>query len=310
MPQVSVVIPAYNCAAFLPQTLESVLAQTFTGWEIILVDDGSTDDTAAKIEPYLQHIRYIRQDNQGLPAARNRGIGEAQGEFIALLDGDDSWLPEKLEKQLPRFEDPEVGIVYSDFSVRYSDGRFQNSYLANRPLACEGNVVESYVRSRFLFPSTMVFRRACFDQCGGFDEEMLASEDIELFARMCLRWKVARVDLPLAIRYEGEHNITSNHAKMSRFTILALEKILKKEPDIAPSVRAVLHSELGLQHWWKGYDAFQRGDSREARRDLAQAIRYDSSRRWMGRSLIAASFLPAFLLRFLRGVKRGGGAAR
>jgi glycosyltransferase involved in cell wall biosynthesis len=304
LPKTSVIIPAYNCAAFLPKTLESVFAQTCSDFEVILVDDGSTDDIQAAIEPYLSRVKYIRQQNKGLPAARNTGIREAQGEFIALLDGDDSWAPEKLEKELPRFTDSKVGIVYSDFSVRYADGRFQHSYLTDRPLASEGHILENYIRSRFLFPSTMVIRRRCFDEFGGFDEEMLACEDVELFGRICSRWKVAWVNIPLVIRYEGVHNITANRSRMSQYTILALKKILQKEPDLPVSTRKVLYEELGRQHLWRGYEAFEVGNSIQARRSLIEAIRCDSDHFRSGSVLIAASFLPVSSRMFLRRLKR------
>jgi glycosyltransferase involved in cell wall biosynthesis len=304
LPQTSVIIPAYNCAAFLPETLKSVFAQTCSDFEVILIDDGSTDDIGAAIEPYLGRIKYIRQQNKGLPGARNTGIRAAQGDFIALLDADDSWAPEKLERQLPRFADSEVGIVYSDFSVRYADGRFQHSYLVDRPLASEGHILEKYIRSRFLFPSTMLIRRECFDEFGGFDEEMLACEDIELFARICSRWKAALVNTPLAIRYEGSHNITANSGRMNQYTILALKKILQKEPDLPVSTQKVLHEELGRQHFWRGYEAFGVGNSVQARTSLFEAIRYDANYLRSGSVLIAASFLPGSAREFLRRFKR------
>ena len=307
MPKVSVVIPAFNCAAFLPETLESVFAQTYSDLEVIVVDDGSTDKTPSVIAPYSDRILYIRQQNKGLPAARNAGIRVARGELIALLDADDSWLAEKLAKQLPRFSDREVGIVYSDFSVKYFDGRFQPSYLVNRPLASEGHILENYIQSRFLFPSTMVFRRECLEEYGNFDEEMLACEDIELFARICSRWKVALVNEPLVIRYEGSHNITSNQNKINRYTILALQKVLSKEPGLPDSTRKVIFKELGQQHWWRGWTAFHEGDTLQARENLIQAIRYDKRHLRSSAVLVAASFLPGAAidsLRRFKGAKR------
>jgi glycosyltransferase involved in cell wall biosynthesis len=304
LPKTSVIIPAYNCAAFLPTALESVFAQTSADFEVILVDDGSTDDTSAVIEPYLNRIKYIRQENRGLPAARNTGIRAAKGELIALLDGDDSWVPQKLEMQLPRLSDREVGIVYSDFSVRYADGRFQDSYLVDRPLASEGHILEKYIRSRFLFPSTMVIRRECFDEFGGFDEEMLACEDVELFGRICSRWKAAWVNTPLVVRYEGGHNITANRNKMSQYTILALNKILRKEPGLPQSTQKVVYEELGRQHWWRGYEAFEQGNSIQARKSFIEAVRCDSSHLRPSALLIAASFLPSSARAFLRRLKR------
>jgi len=252
-----------------------VLSQSYTEIEIIVINDGSTDNTEEILAPYRDRVTAILQENGGLSSARNTGIRKARGEFIALLDADDSWVPNKLERQMPRFADPEVGIVTSDFSVRYSDGRFQTSYLINRPLASEGYVFDRYIRSRFLFPSAMVIRRQCFEQCGLFHEEMRAAEDVELFASMCLRWKVAIVPEPLMIRYEGTHNITANGARLGDYMIRALEKILAKEPHLPSSSRAVLNEELGRQHWWKGASKFKECEIAQARYHYWKAMRYD-----------------------------------
>jgi glycosyltransferase involved in cell wall biosynthesis len=304
VPKVSVVIPAYNCAAFLPETLDSVFAQTYSDLEVILVDDGSTDNTQAVIAPYSHRIVCIRQQNKGLPAARNTGIRVAQGEFVALLDADDSWAADKIAKQLPSFSDAEVGIVYSDFSVRYADGRFQSSYLINRPLATEGHILENYIQSRFLFPSTMIFRRGCLEEFGNFDEEMLACEDIELFARICSRWKVSLVNEPLVTRYEGSHNITSNNGKINQYTILALQKVLLKEPGLPNSTRKIIYEELGRQHWWRGCAAFDAGDYIQARQSLIHAVRCDRHHSRSAVLLTVASFLPKTAIDYLRRMRR------
>ena len=307
MPTISVVIPAFNCARYLPAAIESVLAQTYEDREILVVDDGSTDDTPVVIKPYLDRIQYIRQSNRGLPGARNTGIRNARGEYIALLDADDFWLPQKLSLQMPLFDDPMVGIVYSDFAVRYSDGRYLPSYLADRPLASEGFILESYLQSRYLFPSTMVLRRAAMEGCGLFDEEMLAAEDIELFARICLRWKVALVNQTLMVRAEGTHNITANAENLSRYTILAMQKILRREVDMPVSARTILHQELGRQYWWRGYADFKAGHRAAARLNLLRAVQHDP--RTNLRTcvpLLIASALPSFVLRRLRPESRSG----
>lgn len=304
MPKVSVIIPAYNCASYLPAAIESVLAQTYGDTEIIVVDDGSTDGTENIVAPYLAHLQYIQQSNKGLPGARNTGIRAAKGEFIALLDGDDFWLPNKLEQQMPRFSDVEVGIVYSDFAVQYADGRLLSSYLIDRPLAAEGYVFENYIQSRFLFPSTMVLRLHCMKACGLFDEEMLACEDIELFARICIRWKVALVNRPLTVRNEGTHNITANSDRMSKYTILALDKLVAKEPQLSASNRQTIQKELGRQYWWRGYAAFTAGDMAKARHNLKNAMRYDRGKWQLCVPLLALSILPAGLVKRLRSISK------
>ncbi len=300
MPTVSVIIPSYNCAHYLATAIESVLAQTYKDLEIIVIDDGSMDDTPDVVVPYLDRITYIRQVNKGLPAARNTGIRASTGDFIALLDSDDSWLPQKLTRQMPLFLDPTVGIVYTDFSVLYADGRTLSSYLAQRPLASEGFILDKYILSRFLFPSTMVLRREAMEQCGLFDEEMLAAEDIELFARICLRWKVARLPDALMIRTEGANNITANGSKLNDYTILAFEKILKRETSLPSSSRRLMHEELGRQHWWRAYSAFKAGRLASARNDLLRAMTYDKRNLRTCAPLLAASFLPRTLLQRLQ----------
>jgi len=299
LPKVSVIIPAYNCAPFLPETLKSVFEQTYSDLEIILIDDGSTDDTQTVVAPFLDRIQYIRQDNKGLPAARNTGLRVAKGQFIALLDADDSWSPDKLERQLPCLADSKVGIVYSDFSVRYADGSFQPSYLANRPLVSEGYILENYIQSRFLFPSTMVIRRQCFEEFGLFDEEMRACEDIELFARILTQWKAAGIDAPLVTRYEGTHNITSNSRKINQYTILALRKVLSKELKLPLPTRNVIYKELGRQYWWNGYAAFKEGHMGLARKNFVRSVWSDPRKLRTVAPSIVASFFPPFVLELL-----------
>lgn len=296
-PAVTVIIPSYNCAALLPRAIESALAQTFTSIAVIVVDDGSTDDTARVVQPYLSHIRYIRQNNKGLPGARNAGIRASRSPFVALLDADDAWVPEKLALQMTLFDDPAVDIVYSDFRVEYSDGNVKESYLAERPLASEGDVTEAYIQSRFLFPSSMVLRREAMEACGLFDETMLACEDIELFTKMCLRGKVARIDRPLMIRSEGSSNITANGEKMQHYTLRAFHHLLGNVA-MPKRVRRVMRKELGLNYFHRGYQRFRLGKMSSARRDLLQAIRYLPQVRWKAMRVLVVSLFPR--LRSLR----------
>ena len=289
-PKVSVIIPSYNSASSLPRAIESALAQTYTDLEVIVIDDGSTDGTAAVVEPYLDRIRYIRQTNKGLPGARNTGIHASQSEFIALLDSDDAWLPEKLERQMPRFAEPDVHIVYSDFRIEYSDGTIKESYLADRPLASEGHITDAYIQSRFLFPSSMILRRDAMEACRLFDETMLACEDVELFTKMCLRGKVAWVNEPLMIRTEGGgQNITANGERLQNYLLRALHSLLGNVA-MPRSTRRVLRNEIGLNYLYRGYNRWKQNKP-GARRDLVQAIRFGPPVRFKAFRSLAATFL-------------------
>lgn len=304
MPKVSVILPTYNCAAYLSAAIESVFAQTFTDLELIVVDDGSTDNTADTVARYLDRIIYVWKENGGVSAARNTGLRAAKGKFIAWLDADDYWAPMKLERQLALFSDPSVGLVYSDFLTRYADGHVRDSFLTNHPFAAEGQVFERYVTSRFFLPSTVVMRVECFEDSGTFDEEMISSEDVELFARVCTRWNVALVNLALTVRNEGDHNLTANKERTGEYTALALTKVLSKEPNLSGSARNAVYKELGRQYWWLGYAAFTGGDMAKARHDLKNAMRYDRSKWEFCVPLLALSILPAGLIRRLRNISK------
>src|SRR5215467_15785951 len=176
MPRVSAIIPAYNAARYLPQAIESVFAQTYTDWEIVLVDDGSTDDTRAVVRSYLDRapgrFRYIYQDNHGLPAARNEAIRNARGELLALLDADDIWMPDRLMHSIAAFEsDSEIGLVHGRVTRIDSEGRVIDVPPADRRYL-EGHIAHYiYTRRAHIQCPTATFRRECVDALGGFDHD-------------------------------------------------------------------------------------------------------------------------------------------
>ena len=176
--------------------------------------------------------------------------------------------------------------------MKYLDGRRLPSYLAERPLACEGYIVRNYVRSRFLFPSTMVLRRDSIERCGFFDEEMLICEDLELFACIGLHGKVAWSRRPLTVRYEGTHNLTSKSERIMHYAILAFNKILQKEPDMPRSVRRAIEKELGQHYRWRSYAALQQAKRGEASTDALGAIRLDATGLRAVLPTLIASLLP------------------
>jgi len=132
-PLVSVVIPAYNCAPFIGESLDSVYRQTYRNWEVIVIDDGSTDETRAILAPHTGRIRYFYQENRGTAAARNAGVRQARGELIAFLDNDDIWLPEKLERQVQVMQgSPECGLVFTDGIMFMADGTRRGPVIPSR----------------------------------------------------------------------------------------------------------------------------------------------------------------------------------
>ena len=204
MPIVDVIIPAFNAAKFLPFALDSVAAQDFQDWQIILVDDGSTDNTRDIVAPYLDRfgakMKYVRQENRGLPAARNTAIRSSDSEFIAILDADDIWLPCRLTESVKSFAgNREIGLSYGRVLWMDGDGNILHNFRVN-PNIVRGNIASSIYKREVDLPCpTVAFRRQCIEEVGLFDETMRATEDRDLWLRIALRYKV--VAIPKVIAY-------------------------------------------------------------------------------------------------------------
>lgn len=229
MPTVDVIIPAYNAAHFLPSAIESVMAQTFPDWRILLVDDGSRDNTAEIIAPYQQRLgdklKYIHQENAGLPAARNTAIRHSTADFLALLDADDVWLPQRLELSLEKFKDrPDVGLVYG-FNARIDPAGKVIDTFAKRNRHAEGWVAPYiYMRTLDLNCPTVTFRRSSVEEVGLFDETMRATEDRDLWVRIALRYKVALVPEVIAHYRVSPNAMTTDTDRMLTAQLRFVEK--------------------------------------------------------------------------------------
>jgi glycosyltransferase involved in cell wall biosynthesis len=192
---VSVVIPTYNYAHFIGEAIDSVLAQTMPALEIIVVDDGSTDDTRERVAKYGDRVRYIHQANRGLSAARNTGIAAARGEFVALLDADDRWKPGKLAAQWAEFTGPDIGLVYCGKEVFHEQGRVS---LVPAVKAEADRALELLLTANLFCPSSVIMRRECFAKCGTFDETLRKVEDREMWIRIAKQFRLACVPECLA----------------------------------------------------------------------------------------------------------------
>ena len=185
IPQVSVVIPTYNCDRYLPQAVESVLSQKRCDFELIIIDDGSTDNTQQVLRPYRDFLRYVYQNNQGVCLARNHGIKLAQGEFIAFLDADDFFLPGKLAAQLAIFDSQEsLGIVHSGWQRVNAEGKL---IIDVTPWQSYPELnLETWLKFKPVLPSAMMFRRQWLERISGFDPQFRVAEDVDLVLRLAL----------------------------------------------------------------------------------------------------------------------------
>jgi glycosyltransferase involved in cell wall biosynthesis len=223
MPTLSVIIPTYNRAELLLRALDSVFAQTRAPDEVIVVDDGSTDDTVSRISQLP--VTLICQENRGVSAARNAGIARASGEWIALLDSDDEWLPEKLEQQLAHIAN------HPDTRVCHTNEQWLRKGKPLKQLAKHqkygGWIFARCLDICLMSPSSILIHREVFEAVGDFDETLPACEDYDLWLRITARYPVAFLDTPLIIKHGGHADqLSMAHWGMDRFRIYALEKII------------------------------------------------------------------------------------
>lgn len=211
-PLVSVVIATYNMAAYLPLAVRSVLDQTYENIEVLVVDDGSTDCTCEAMKPFLDHprVHYLYQENGGQAIAKNHGVRTAKGDFIAFLDADDIWYPEKLEIQIPLFSRSEnTGIVYS--RLCYIDKNGEERGISDNELF-RGRVSGSLLVRNFIGFGTSVVRKECFERLGVFDESLNMGIDYDLWLRFSTQYEFDYVDRPL-LYYRVWSGQMSNNCK-------------------------------------------------------------------------------------------------
>jgi glycosyltransferase involved in cell wall biosynthesis len=260
MPRVSVIVPAYNTARYLRAAIDSVLNQTYDDWELIIIDDGSTDETRSVVHSYVPtlgvKLRYLYQSNRGLPAARNTGIQEAEGEFIAILDADDVWLSARLSRGVAVLDgNPDVGLVHSGvaridangavvsipvFPLKYRSGKMAIHLLTRRAnIACP----------------TVMFRKQCLGAVGLFDETMGATEDRDLWFRIAERYEIAYIDEVLAHARFTPRSMSSDSDRMLKWQLFFVHKHYKRHA----CGWTAFHKALGQIYREQGDDLFSRG---------------------------------------------------
>ena len=307
----SVVIPTYNRAYILDAALQSVLEQSYPSVEIIVVDDGSRDGTAALVQGYDARVRYLYQENAGVCAARNLGLRSARGEFVALLDSDDQWLPWKLAAQVAILRRcPEVGMVWTDMIAIAEDGhRLDEAYLrrfysAHRKVAIEtvlqragavaefwpdapadvgakpvytGDLFSSMILGNLVHTSTVVLRRERLAQAGGFDISLKRSgEDYEFHLRTCSLGPVAFLDASsILYRVGAVDQLTAPEytLDMARNNLETVQRWLARGGPRVTLPERVIRARLAESHAWVGEQALLAGAARESRTHLWQSLR-------------------------------------
>jgi glycosyltransferase involved in cell wall biosynthesis len=226
-PLVSVIIPTHNRCGWLSQAIESVLNQTYVRFELIVVDDGSTDGTPDLLKGYGRSIRLIHQANGGVSRARNTGIRKARGALIALLDSDDSWLPEKLEHQVAFLKASPQALICQTEEIWIRNGKRVNPKKRHQKFS--GMIFEKTLPLCLVSPSAVMMRRSLFEEVGLFDENLPACEDYDLWLRIAWKYPVYLIDTPLTVKHGGHPDQLSAMPELDKYRIRSLVNILKKD---------------------------------------------------------------------------------
>jgi len=239
---VSVIIPTWNRASFVSEAIQSVLKQTCHDFELIVIDDGSTDNTREMVAKYGSRVRYFYQENQGVSAARNAGIRLAQGEYLAFLDSDDLWHKRKLAVQLEVLQtDPSVKICYTN-EIWRRNGKHLNQKKKHQKYS--GWIFEPMLPLCLISASSILLAREVLDQVGVFDENLPVCEDYDLWLRLALRYPITFIDQPLIIKQGGHpHQLSQKYWGMDRFRVQVLERLLA-HPDLKPAQKSAVIAEI------------------------------------------------------------------
>lgn len=278
MPLVSVIIPTYNRAAYIAEAIRSVQAQSHPNVEIIVADDGSTDNTAEVVARFGDAVTYVRLPHRGQPAAtRNGGLRVARGEFIAFLDSDDLFFPDKLATQLAGFEaHPGAGLVYSNAYFFRDDPSQPTVHALDGLPSPSGDVFEDLLRGNFLAPQAVLMRRACLEAVGLFDEnpDFFAVEDYDLFLRVAAMFPVIYVPGDVAAVRRHSQSISRDAVNLRLRFILVLAKMEAIYPDLVRQYRDALNEGYARHHGAVALAQLEQHQVLPALGHLLRAFRY------------------------------------
>jgi glycosyltransferase involved in cell wall biosynthesis len=269
MPKVSVIIPTFNRAQSVGKAINSVLKQTYQDFETIVVDDGSTDNTKLTVDSYGNSVKYLYQANSGAGSARNTGISNSTGEYIAFLDSDDFFAEQNLEKKISILEEQlQIGWIYSDWQFVDEQGAFlkkgsvQHDYSKKR---LSGNIfAELFYKRNFITPSTVIVRRSVLDHVGYFDPMIPSQEEYDLWLRISAKYSIHYIDEILVFRTIHGAMLSSDFGKWAHGNALIIDKMETILPNNFSVSRFVLRRMHADKYTFLGRDYIERGQYRRA----------------------------------------------
>jgi len=244
MKKVSIIIPAYNKAALTVKTVESVLGQTYKNIEVIVVDDGSTDNTRQCLIYHFDRIRYLYKENGGACSARNEGIRSSSGEYIGFLDCDDIYLPAKVERCVRYLEEhPDYGFVHTAAYFINDDGDAVSKY-SHPQSRHTGRIYKRLLNRNFICNSTVIVRRDCFVKVGGFDESVFTPADWDMWLRLSEKYPLGYVNQPLT-RYRVSGSYIFNNLDLAeKEELQIINKAFRRSPGIKKHIRSRILSNI------------------------------------------------------------------
>ncbi|HYK22081.1 MAG TPA: glycosyltransferase family A protein [Pyrinomonadaceae bacterium] len=301
-PLVSVIVPAYDVAEFIGEALDSVLAQTFSDYEIIVINDGSPDTKALEraLKPYMSRIVYLKQENRGVSAARNNGIAAARGSLIAFLDGDDTWLPNYLDVQVARIQaDPTIDVLYPNVMM-FSDATESAEEFMT---ACPSNgevTFERLLLQECNVSNCSIARRETLVRAGLFDESLRSVEDFDLWLRIAKHGGRIAYHRDVLARYRRRPgSLTADPISMCQHILRVLQKV-EQTMTLTPSESATAELQQrrfkALLHFHEGKRAFFSGDTAGAIHGLTEANRFFQNRK-TAITVMMLRIAPRLLLR-------------
>jgi glycosyltransferase involved in cell wall biosynthesis len=294
-PKVSVILPCYNGARWISQAIESILAQTYKDFELIIIDDGSTDNSREIISSYLydERVRYIYQEHKGFSAALNRGIRESRGEFIGFLGQDDLYMPNKLQIQVKYFNvHKDVNLVHSNYCFIDSSGRIIGvSNIKIPKFSSRRKLIEYIFINNFIGFETVLVKRRCFDEVGLFDERMAGFSDHDMWLRIAGEFNIAYINSVLVKK--REHGLQFSKVALEKCSLdefLLTIKAIKRYPFLKKIVRKKL---ANLYYIW-GIAMLKKRVYEEAKQKFFRTIQY---RPWEFKAMMA--YISPKMYRFI-----------
>ena len=272
---VSVIIPTYNHAKYVCRAIDSVLEQTYTHYEIIVVDDGSTDNTQEVLEPYMKQIKYIYQENKGLSASRNTGIRVAKGDYLQFLDADDTILPQGLDIQVKLLEThPDVDVVACRYRLVDAAGRF---LVDKKRYAKKSIMFKELVLSNRFAPNALLIRRKCFTSAGIFDERLKSCEDWDMWLRITAQnHRFLCHNHVLVQRYRYPSSMIQNASRMCDNRLAVLNKVFAN-PDLDEEIMTLHKKAYSIALFKCSRGFYSSNYMEEGRTHFIKAIKLDPS---------------------------------